>query len=149
VNRHEVAVANLREWRRRSRRWLPAYDPVRRKPQWPLRRTIRAVRRITRTCLIRVCRSAAWPGAFLLFALLPGPAARAHSVAWSRLLATRLENRGIPRSATIMIGDRPDNDLEPARRAGWRTWQRDTRSGPGEDRGPWHLLLLRHGLNRA
>ena len=37
-------------------------------------------------------------------------------------LGERLAARGILRHQTLMIGDRLDNDIEPARAAGWQTW---------------------------
>lgn len=39
-----------------------------------------------------------------------------------RLLATRLQALGIQPSEILMVGDRSDNDIAPARAAGWRTW---------------------------
>lgn len=40
-----------------------------------------------------------------------------------RLLTARLQGLGIRPSETLMVGDRLDNDIEPARALGWRTWQ--------------------------
>jgi len=40
-----------------------------------------------------------------------------------RLLTARLRARGIAPAATLMIGDRLDNDIEPARAQGWQTWR--------------------------
>jgi len=40
-----------------------------------------------------------------------------------RILAARLEARGIRPTETLMVGDRLDNDIEPARAQGWQTWQ--------------------------
>jgi FMN phosphatase YigB (HAD superfamily) len=40
-----------------------------------------------------------------------------------RILTARLEARGISPAATLMVGDRLDNDIEPARAHGWQTWQ--------------------------
>ena len=37
-------------------------------------------------------------------------------------LTARLGARGISPEETLMIGDRMDNDIAPARAAGWRTW---------------------------
>ncbi len=37
-------------------------------------------------------------------------------------LSERLAARGITPEETLMIGDRVDNDMEPAHAAGWRTW---------------------------
>lgn len=39
-----------------------------------------------------------------------------------QLLSARLEVRGISPAAAVMVGDRLDNDVEPARRHGWQTW---------------------------
>lgn len=40
-----------------------------------------------------------------------------------QMLAARLEARGIALAETLMVGDRLDNDIEPARAFGWQTWQ--------------------------
>jgi FMN phosphatase YigB (HAD superfamily) len=40
-----------------------------------------------------------------------------------RTLSQRLLIQGIPPGQTLMVGDRIDNDIEPAKRAGWQTWQ--------------------------
>lgn len=42
-----------------------------------------------------------------------------------RLLAARLALRRVTPDRILMVGDRADNDLEPARRAGWQTWHLD------------------------
>lgn len=57
-----------------------------------------------------------------------------------RILTARLEARGISPAETLMVGDRLDNDIKPARAFGWQTWQlvsvkRDEQSGN------WHDLL--------
>jgi FMN phosphatase YigB (HAD superfamily) len=39
-----------------------------------------------------------------------------------RMLTARLEARGIRPAETLMVGDRLDNDIEPARAQGWKTW---------------------------
>lgn len=60
-----------------------------------------------------------------------------------RLLAARLHARGIPAAATLMIGDRLDNDIEPALTQGWQAWQLTMR--PHRDRtaaGGWAELAL-------
>lgn len=57
-----------------------------------------------------------------------------------RLLTARLEARGIAPAEILMVGDRLDNDLEPARAHGWHTWQ----LAPTRETGPsgnWHELL--------
>ncbi len=55
-----------------------------------------------------------------------------------RLLTARLRARRISADETLMVGDRLENDLEPARRQGWQTWQliRFPASG-GADSGDW------------
>ncbi|HEY5742061.1 MAG TPA: HAD hydrolase-like protein, partial [Terrimicrobiaceae bacterium] len=40
-----------------------------------------------------------------------------------QILRARLQNRHIEPSETLLIGDREDNDILPARAAGWNTWQ--------------------------
>ncbi|MCC6820196.1 MAG: HAD family hydrolase [Verrucomicrobia subdivision 3 bacterium] len=52
-----------------------------------------------------------------------------------RILTARLEARGIRPAETLMVGDRRDNDIEPARAQGWQTWQ----VGPAAD-GNWAAL---------
>lgn len=52
-----------------------------------------------------------------------------------RLLTARLLGLGIRPSETLMVGDRLDNDIEPARAFGWRTWHRH----PAGD-GSWDKL---------
>ena len=42
------------------------------------------------------------------------------------ILRARLQNRCLSESETLMIGDREDKDILPARAAGWRTWQLST-----------------------
>jgi putative hydrolase of the HAD superfamily len=53
-----------------------------------------------------------------------------------RILAARLEARGISPSEILMIGDRLDNDIEPARAFGWQTWQLAA-GKPGVQAGSW------------
>jgi FMN phosphatase YigB (HAD superfamily) len=57
-----------------------------------------------------------------------------------QLLAARLEARGIRPAETLMVGDRFDNDIEPARACGWQTWHLGPRS-PGNLSGSWRELL--------
>lgn len=40
-----------------------------------------------------------------------------------QMLTARLGARGITPGETLMVGDRLDNDIEPARAFGWQTWQ--------------------------
>ncbi len=39
-----------------------------------------------------------------------------------RILTARLQARGIAPAETLMVGDRLDNDIEPAQAHGWRVW---------------------------
>jgi FMN phosphatase YigB (HAD superfamily) len=39
-----------------------------------------------------------------------------------RLMTFRLHCRGIERQETLMVGDRVDNDIQPAKAQGWQTW---------------------------
>lgn len=55
------------------------------------------------------------------------------------ILRARLENRHIASSETLMIGDRKDNDIQPARAVGWRTWQLSETSD-NSTRGDWRSL---------
>ena len=56
-----------------------------------------------------------------------------------QILRARLQARGVSRSETLMIGDREDNDIAPARAAGWRTWLfPDPRNHGGN--GDWDSL---------
>jgi len=52
-----------------------------------------------------------------------------------RILTARLEARGISPAETLMVGDRLDNDIAPARAQGWQTWQ----LGPAAN-GDWDGL---------
>jgi FMN phosphatase YigB (HAD superfamily) len=52
-----------------------------------------------------------------------------------QILTARLAARAIPPHETLMVGDRRDNDIEPAQAHGWQTWQ----LGPGAD-GDWARL---------
>jgi FMN phosphatase YigB (HAD superfamily) len=56
-----------------------------------------------------------------------------------RILTARLEARGIRLAETLMVGDRLDNDIEPARAFGWQTWQLVS-TKQGARRGSWHEL---------
>lgn len=40
-----------------------------------------------------------------------------------RLLAARLWAMNVPPEAALMVGDRLDNDIEPAREQGWQVWR--------------------------
>ena len=55
------------------------------------------------------------------------------------ILRARLQNRCLRESETLIIGDREDNDILPARAAGWQTWRfSDQRNGL--DQGDWRSL---------
>jgi FMN phosphatase YigB (HAD superfamily) len=51
-----------------------------------------------------------------------------------RLLTARLRARGIAPGESLMVGDRLDNDIAPARAQGWRTW-RWVAASAGEEGG--------------
>ena len=57
-----------------------------------------------------------------------------------RILTARLEARGISPAETLMVGDRLDNDIEPARVHGWKTWQLVSTKQNGSA-GNWRELL--------
>jgi FMN phosphatase YigB (HAD superfamily) len=62
-----------------------------------------------------------------------------------QLLSARLRARGIAAADTLMVGDRLDNDIAPARAQGWRTWR--LCALPADERGgDW--LALRAFLER-
>jgi FMN phosphatase YigB (HAD superfamily) len=54
-------------------------------------------------------------------------------------LRARLLNREIATSETLMVGDREDNDLSPAKMVGWRIWQ-FSQSSENVNRGNWKSL---------
>lgn len=65
-----------------------------------------------------------------------------------RILTARLEIRGIRPAETLMVGDRLDNDIEPARAQGWQTWQLTSRpASAGGPAGNWRELLAWLELN--
>jgi FMN phosphatase YigB (HAD superfamily) len=59
-----------------------------------------------------------------------------------RLLTARLRARGVTPDATLMVGDRMDNDIMPARAQGWKTWQLTsaTSGESSESGGDWPRL---------
>lgn len=57
-----------------------------------------------------------------------------------RILTARLEARGISPAETLMVGDRLDNDIEPARAHGWQTWQLSARQTHSTS-GNWRDLI--------
>jgi putative hydrolase of the HAD superfamily len=56
-----------------------------------------------------------------------------------RLLRARLRLCGVWPRETLMVGDRLDNDIEPARAQGWQTWQLKAAAN-GDDGGDWSQL---------
>ena len=56
-----------------------------------------------------------------------------------RLLTARLRARGLAPGEALMVGDRLDNDIAPARAQGWRTW-RLVAAPDGEEGGDWAAL---------
>ncbi len=57
-----------------------------------------------------------------------------------QILTARLEARGISPGETLMVGDRLDNDIQPARAHGWQAWQLVSKSQAGLS-GDWRELL--------
>ncbi len=58
-----------------------------------------------------------------------------------QIFTSRLASRGIPPQETLMVGDRLDNDIEPAKVHGWRTWHLTASpSAPGLTSGTWSQL---------
>lgn len=69
-----------------------------------------------------------------------------------RLLTARLRRIGIRPADALMVGDREDNDIVPARAAGFRTWQLTgdkpgPRDGARDERGDWRALAAALGLS--
>ena len=58
-----------------------------------------------------------------------------------QVLAARLEARGIAPAEVMMVGDRSDNDIQPAQCFGWQTWHLTASDAPNG--GPWASLLTR------
>jgi putative hydrolase of the HAD superfamily len=57
-----------------------------------------------------------------------------------QILAARLHARGITHDQTLMVGDRPDNDIEPARAFGWQTWHFTPGEPASKGVGSWRRL---------
>ncbi len=53
-------------------------------------------------------------------------------------LSARLAALGIAPAESLMVGDRPDNDIRPALAAGWAAWE--LRPHPGPRAGSWSAL---------
>jgi FMN phosphatase YigB (HAD superfamily) len=64
-----------------------------------------------------------------------------------RILTARLEARGINPAETLMVGDRLDNDIEPARAQGWQTWHFASIKQAAQS-GNWRELLAWLESNR-
>ena len=64
-----------------------------------------------------------------------------------QILVARLEARGISPSETLMVGDRLDNDIEPARAHGLQTWHLTASPNSTPKSGNWEELTkqLQHG----
>lgn len=54
-----------------------------------------------------------------------------------QMVVTRLEARGIRAAEALMIGDRLDNDIQPARAYGLQTWHLTSSSKPAPKSGDW------------
>lgn len=57
-----------------------------------------------------------------------------------QILELRLDALGITADKTLMVGDRSDNDIEPARAQGWLTWHLSN-SGNTVNGGDWSELM--------
>ncbi len=64
-----------------------------------------------------------------------------------QMVVTRLEARGISAAETVMIGDRLDNDIAPARAHGLQTWHLTSSPDPATKSGNWGEFAkrLQHG----
>jgi FMN phosphatase YigB (HAD superfamily) len=64
-----------------------------------------------------------------------------------QILVSRLEARGISPAETLMVGDRLDNDIEPARAYGLQTWHLTSSPNSTPKSGNWAELAkqLQHG----
>lgn len=65
-----------------------------------------------------------------------------------RLLTARLRAEGIPPAETVLVGDRMDNDIEPAEAHDWRTWLLAS-PGDGTNSGDWMGLRRRLEVENA
>lgn len=67
-----------------------------------------------------------------------------------QILSARLEARGILPAQTLIVGDRPDNDTQPARAFGWHAWLVTPEGAvPTPNAGSLRELLLRLADERA
>jgi putative hydrolase of the HAD superfamily len=55
-------------------------------------------------------------------------------------IASRLQGLEIPPAQTLVVGDRQDNDIEPARAGGFLTWHLTPFPGDGLNAGTWEQL---------
>ena len=64
-----------------------------------------------------------------------------------QILLARLEARGISAAETLVIGDRLDNEVEPARAHGMQTWHLTVSRSSAPKSGSWEALAnqLQHG----
>lgn len=60
-----------------------------------------------------------------------------------RLLMARLRGLGISATETLMVGDRLDNDIGPAKAQGFQTWHLNTVAGTEPNAGDWAALSRR------
>jgi FMN phosphatase YigB (HAD superfamily) len=63
-----------------------------------------------------------------------------------RMLRARLLALGVTPHETLMVGDRLDNDIEPARAQGWQTWHLSKDALPDSAAGSWQTLGPRLGV---
>ncbi len=63
-----------------------------------------------------------------------------------RLLTARLRALGIKPNETLLVGDRLDHDIEPARAHGWHTWHLQP-NADSEEAGDWQSLRRRLELS--
>ena len=57
-----------------------------------------------------------------------------------QILTARLQARGITPDQTLMVGDRLDNDIEPAQAHGWRVWHLNSDAQVTRYSGNWQQL---------
>ena len=57
-----------------------------------------------------------------------------------RFLSARLQERGIPVAKALVVGDRLDNDIEPAHAQGWQTWHLASVKSTWPTSGDWTAL---------
>jgi FMN phosphatase YigB (HAD superfamily) len=48
-----------------------------------------------------------------------------------QILTARLQARAVAPQEILMVGDSPDNDIEPAKAHGWQAWQLGPQAGGG------------------